>query len=254
MRVFVTNLPSSSERNKHITEQLDGLGVDYEFAECVIGKDLTDEVLEQECDLDALRMANADTEWLNRGMIGCTMTSRNIHKEIVQRNLDCAMLLEDDAVLPENFLKILNDCEAMISPGDVVLLYWVGWETILLKKETEIALGSVRLFEPLNPERIGGGTATIFSRSAAEGMLEVNTPIRTAPDCWNFFKEEGAFNRILCAYPLPISTADFMSTMELGRFVWARKIINSYRIFPIYHLLKYKRRRFRKLRVKARIV
>ncbi len=254
MKVFVTNLPWSTDRRTHISKQLDTASVDYEFVECTIGKELSDDDIRRECNVEELRRLNTDQEWLNLGMIGCSLTSQRIHAEIVSRGLDYGVLLEDDAVLPANFAEILDRCSAIIRPGDIILLYWIGWDEICLRKESEIDLGIVKLYEPVNLERVGGGTATIFSNAAAKGLLNVNKPIRIAPDCWSALMKFGAFQRLLVAYPVPVKVADFMSTMEIGRFIWARRLVNKYKIFPLYQILRAKRRNFRESKMKARLV
>ena len=235
-------------------KQFEGKGLDYDFVDCVIGKDLTDEELAERCDLNRIRELNKDVEWISRGIIGCSLTSQKIHREIVERGLKAGMLLEDDVSIPGNFSSILSECESAIEPGDVILLFWMSWEPIRFINESRIELDNVTLYETADLHRVTGGSATIFSREAAAKMVEFNTPIRITPDCWSDFAAEGCFNRVLCAYPPVVDTADLMSTMEQGPLVGLRQVINKYRIFPIYQALKYRRRRSKRDRQSATVV
>lgn len=241
MQIFVTNLPSSEVRREHILRQLTEQDLDFEFVDCVIGNTLTDQQIAEACDLQSIREMNKDVEWLNKGMIGCSMTSQKIHKAIVDRDLKCGMLLEDDAALPPNFKRILQQCFEIIEPGDVILLFWMSWAPLRLKVSSEIKTELFSLYEPADATRLAGGSASIFSREAAAGILLGNSPIKRAPDCWNDFQKAGHIKRILCAYPQVVDTADFMSTMELGRFVSLRRLINTYEVFPFYQILRRKR-------------
>jgi len=253
MKIFVTNLPWSTDRKAHIQQQLSGKGLDFEFVDCVIGKELTEAEIGDRCDIDRIRELNKNEEWFNRGIIGCSLTSQNIHRTIVERNLETAMLMEDDVLLPDNFGQVIADCERIIEPGDVILLFWLSWETIRFKKESRIELGTVTLYETPDLNKVSGGSATIFSREAAANMLKFNTPIRLTPDCWGDFALAGCFNRVLCAYPTVVDTADFMSTMEHGRFIPLRRAINRHRVFPFYQMLRYRRKKSKRGRQLAKI-
>lgn len=253
MKIFVTNLPSSTDRRRSMLAQFDGKALDYEFFPCVVGKDLTEAEIAEACDIERINELNKNGEWFTRGIIGCSMTSRNIHREIVDRGLRCAVLLEDDTLIPDDFKTVLEDCEKIIEPGDVVLLFWVSWAPVTFDSETKIDLGSVTLYDASHHRYLTGGSATIFTREAAANMLRFNTPIQRTPDCWGDFAEAGCFNRVLCAYPPVVDTADMMSTMEHGRFVPIRRAVNKYRIFPFYQLLKAKRRASKRRRTKVTI-
>ena len=241
MRIFVTNLPWSTDRRAHILKQLEGKKLDFEFFDCVIGKDLTEKEIAERCDIQKIRELNQNEEWFNAGIIGCSLTSQNIHRTIVERGLEAAMLLEDDVVLPENFHQVLEDCEGVIEPGDIILLFWLSWDVVRLQKDSRIKTDTVELYETPDLYKISGGSATIFTREAAANMLKFNTPIRLTPDCWGDFAAAGCFNRVLCAYPPVVDTADFMSTMGHGPFVGFRRMVNRHRIFPFYQLFKYRR-------------
>lgn len=241
-------MPDAHERRAHILSQLSGKGIDFEFVNCVVGKDLTDEEIERECDVRELNSIN-HTGWINRGIIGCSLTSRNIHLEIVRRDLSCALLLEDDAVLPDNFSAILNECEALVQPGDVILLFWLSSVPVTFDSSAAIRLTATELYQAPDDNRITGGSATIFSKEAAQKMADFNTPIRRTPDCWRDFYEAGCMTRILCAHPMVVDTADFMSTMGHGRFITFRKLINDYKIFPFYQVLKSRRQRMKRKRI-----
>ena len=251
MIVFVTNLPSATERRRHIAGQIAAADLDHEFVDCVIGNELSDEEIAAKCDIDRIREFNQNVEWMNRGMIGCSLTSQNVHRSILERDLDFAMLLEDDTILPGNLKEILSECEAVLQPGDVALLFWLASGTARLLGRSKIELPSVDLYEVEDPGSIHGGSATIFTKEAARRILSYNSPIRTTPDSWNEFIEAGCIDRLLLAYPMVVDTADFMSTMELGRFVPLRRLINRYRLFPFYQILRKRRLRAKKSRQRA---
>ena len=250
MKVFVTNLPTSAERRESMLKQLIGSGLDYEFVHCVIGNELSEEEIAAACDLKALRRL----PWIGRGMIGATMTSQNIYREIIKRDLKCGMLLEDDTVLPSDLKFILDRCEAFIEQGDVILLFWLSSEELVVDNSTRVDLGPLTLYRAPANQRVTAGAATIFSKEVVGKLLDFNTPIRMSPDCWLDFMQAGCINRLWIAYPTVIDTADMMSTLEDGPIYRARRFINDHRIFPFYQLLRSKRQRSKTKRQLIRLV
>ena len=147
--------------------------------------------------------------------------------------MDYALLLEDDTILPSNLQSILEHIETFIQQGDIILLFYACWEPLQLKMDIE-GPGGLNYFAPQNPEEITGGSAFVVTREAAKKMLTANTPIQRTPDHWSFYLKKSCIDRLLCAYPCPVDTADFKSTMALGKFNRVRNLIDRYKIFPFF--------------------
>lgn len=246
MRIFVTNLETSTQRRIFIQNQFDKLKMDFEFVNCVVGAKLTDEEIALKCNMDAINKHNENVQWFNKGIIGCTLTNQNNYNNLLSEQLDYALFLEDDIVLPANLKEILAEVETIIKPGDVILLFYMSWEPLLLQQTEMDSKTKIKFYIPQNPKVISGGSAMIVTKEAAQKMLVDNTPIHTTPDCWGYFKERGCIERLLCVYPLKFDTADFKSTMQLGQLKTVSNFIDQYKIFPVYQILKMRRKHLKR--------
>jgi GR25 family glycosyltransferase involved in LPS biosynthesis len=253
MQIYITNLHTSKERRLFMEKQFEKLRIPYRFFDCVVGADLSEEEINQKCDFNTINQLKGRKGWFNKGIIGCTLTNQNIYKEIIKKNLDYALLLEDDTVLPSNLQSILDHIETFIRQGDVILLFFACWEPLQLKMAIE-APGGINYFTLHNPEVITGGSAFVVTKEAAGRMLAANTPIQRTPDYWSFFLKKNCIDRLLCAFPRPVGTADFKSTMGLGKFNFVRNLIDEYKIFPFFHILKMRRRILKQKKGKVTII
>jgi GR25 family glycosyltransferase involved in LPS biosynthesis len=241
MKVFVTNLKTSPDRRAHMIKEFEGKGVEYTFVDCVIGKDLTEEELNEKCDMDKINHFNKDGEWFTKGVIGATLTNHNNCKRLLDSNDKTAMFIEDDTTLPDNLKEILDEIEHKALPGDLILLFYLTYSTLKLKPVDNSKVA--RFFIPVNPEVIHGGSAVIYTRESAKGTLEYNTPIKMSPDSWKFFLEKNCIKRLICLHPQPIDTADFGSTLDYVKDSFIKRLLHSN---PITRFALKLRRKLRK--------
>ena len=243
MHIYITNLKWSKDRRQHMEKQLKGTKLSYEFFDCVVGADLTAEELAEKCNMDEIKRLNekAGVEWFNKGIIGCTLTCQNMFRDMLAKGLDYMMLLEDDTVIPDNLYEILEFTEAQLRQGDMVLLYWKAWNPLELRDPVIRTPFGFNYYIPQNYQVLTGGNAWIMSGEVVKKMLALNVPIHTTPDNWKYFYDNKAIERLICAYPIVVNAANFKSTMHKGKFVWLRKMVDRYKIFPVYQYLNYKR-------------
>lgn len=241
MKIFVTNLKTSPDRRAHMIKEFEGKGVDYTFVDCVLGKDLTDDELNEKCDMKKINQFNKDVEWFTRGVIGATLTNHNNCKTLLASNDKMAMFMEDDTILPYNLKEILDEIERKAQPGDLILLFYLTYSTLKLKALDNSKVA--RFYVPLNPEVIHGGSAVIYTRESAKGTLEYNTPIKINPDSWKDFLEAKCIKRLICLHPQPIDTADFGSTLDYIKDGFVKRLLHSN---VVTRFILKMRRKFRK--------
>jgi glycosyl transferase family 25 len=252
MRIFVTNLKTSPDRRAHIINEFKGKGLEFTFVDCVVGKDLTDEELDQKCDMPKINHYNRNGEWFTKGVIGCALTNQNTYRTLIESKADMAFLLEDDTKLPHNLKEILEDIERKAIQGDIILLFYFTYSTLKLKLADKNEKDAAVFYTPVNPECLLGGSAVVVTRKAAEKMLAFNTPIKIPPDSWNPFREAGCIDRIICLYPPPVITAEFETTMEYVKDGALKKLMNS-NPFTRF-ILKMKRKLYRISKQRIEIV
>ena len=122
--MFVLNLDRAPNRWKYMETVLEHQGLQAERLPAVDGKNLTDaEMRTHSTKLAAFLQP--------RGVIGCYLSHKKFWQMVVDRNLDSAIIFEDDVRLIDNFKGRLQDfLQRLIAEGskpyDVLLLGAIG--------------------------------------------------------------------------------------------------------------------------------
>ncbi len=103
-KIFVINLPRSVKRRAFMEEQLGKLSLPYEWVEGVDGYSLDQKTLDSYCSWVTPLCAGRK---LKPGEIGAALAHYKIWKKIKDENMPCALIFEDDAVVGEDFKKII---------------------------------------------------------------------------------------------------------------------------------------------------
>lgn len=98
--IFVISLERAPERRHAITSHLDSLGLEYEVINGVDGKQLSEQEI-----LDVL----GEGVSFDRGVIGCYLSHIKVYKLILERNISMALILEDDAILHPDIVKVIRN-------------------------------------------------------------------------------------------------------------------------------------------------
>ncbi|MDG1893471.1 MAG: glycosyltransferase family 25 protein [Fuerstiella sp.] len=114
---FIISLERSAERFAHAGELLSQLPLPAEILPAVDGSLLSD------ADIASAYQHNRHRPLypfsLNAGEIGCFLSHRNAWTQIVERNLDAALVLEDDVCIDQTLIHNAIECvKHKSSPGD----------------------------------------------------------------------------------------------------------------------------------------
>jgi glycosyl transferase family 25 len=120
-QVFVINLDKSTDRMAKISKRLDELQVPFERISAVYGADLTSEELQ--INYDPKLNAKTYRRELPCGEIGCYMSHIKAWKMIIERKLQCAIILEDDITIDERFREVAERLAGSTDDFDVVKLF-----------------------------------------------------------------------------------------------------------------------------------
>ena len=105
-KIFVINLPSSTQRRKSITAQLDKLGLEYEITKAINGHKLTDAGRALYRADKSQKMLGRD---LNIGEIGCYLSHYHLWERILGEDREKgAIILEDDVVISDDLPQVLE--------------------------------------------------------------------------------------------------------------------------------------------------
>jgi glycosyl transferase family 25 len=183
MQIFVINLEKDHARRESMQKQLDDLQLAFEFFPGVLGSALSAKEL-AEC-YDDKKAKSHQCMTLVPAHIGCSLSHVNVYREIISRNLPCALILEDDVVLPKTtpdlIPKVFNAMN--VSNPEVILLSPAECN---IKSKLKRNIGH-DIF--LAPFKSGYFTSSyIITNTGARALLKELFPIANHADCWNRMK------------------------------------------------------------------
>ena len=120
MRILVINLARATDRRQKMTEQLESLGVAYEFLEATDGRCLTeaDRAL-----VDHERRKSISPYPLSDNETGCWISHRRAMENLLASNDSMLTIVEDDSILFPSFPRILEAIEQKAGSFDVIDLH-----------------------------------------------------------------------------------------------------------------------------------
>lgn len=109
--VYVINLDCAEDRMLSMDQQLSAIDVNYERIPAIKGNSLT----ETEINIEYSAALNkkyfrAD---LSLGEIGCYISHKNVWRKMVAENIEFAVILEDDMIIENNFIKLFSLTETL---------------------------------------------------------------------------------------------------------------------------------------------
>ncbi len=198
--VFVISLPGSPRRAR-IRQRLEKWPGEWSFVDAIDGAALPPE------SLDAVYSKTAALSRTGRllapGEIGCALSHRKVYGEILARDLDRAIVLEDDAVLGETFFVFPFD-----DPGvkfDVISFYTGNG---LIRRRAAKVLGAVTLHRAEN--WVHNTVGYLVSREGARKLYKASSIIRSVAD-WPIYPDHLAF---YVATPFPVTHEAGPSAIE----------------------------------------
>jgi glycosyl transferase family 25 len=180
MKTFVISLPDSQIRREFISNQLDSLGIEFEFFDAVRGSELIGDARWY----DDAKAKILEDRSLRAGEVGCALSHAAVYAAIVRQSLSWALILEDDARVSPDLPRMLELLEKyFLEQGDLVFLERCDH----YKKSSAIPLfDNYKLVEPVLV-RYGSCCQTagyIVTNKAAHAIKERNIPVKFPADNW----------------------------------------------------------------------
>jgi len=188
---------------------------------------------------------------LSPGQIGCALSHLEIYRLIGERNLPCALIVEDDAILPRNICQVLNYLIPYCSAEGVVQLYnWGGGGEYSGQMVVRVP-GNMVLCYPMRATDLGGTSTYVIGCAAAKGILAANYPVQVTADNWEFFFKRGAVKTARILHPSPVSVKPFETTLfhknsqdtHLRKVIFISARALFFPILPIRRTLQIRNRR-----------
>lgn len=181
----------------------------YRIIPGVIGRDIPDSELPK---LYGKERAVRDFgRELTRGEIGAALAHMAAQQCIVDNAMPVALIMEDDAVIGNQFLIVLDHVLKMIDPSkpQVILLNHVGRYSAWGGRKID------KLHRLYKPYTAWGGLAHLMTLPAAKALLEYQKPIHVMPDSWMHFYRKGVVD-VRGVVPYVVGNAPLWSASIVG--------------------------------------
>lgn len=93
---FVISAKDNIERRKYMRDILSNLDINYEFFDAVIGNNLSEKEIDKVYDEEKAKKHKTIKRSLRKSEIGCALSHLNIYKQIIEQDLNNALIFEDD--------------------------------------------------------------------------------------------------------------------------------------------------------------
>lgn len=229
---YIVNLKENIDRRDAMKKQLDHANLNYQFIEAVKGADLTDEQIKS-------KVLNYPDCFLTKGEIGCALSHIKIYQQMVNDNIEYALILEDDAVIPQNIEETINHIiqQDINSKSNVYLLSKV----ISYIENKKLHSNIYQAYHAC------GTHGYLINLNAAKKLLGSLNPVRYEADMWWIFRFRKYIN-VYCLIPHLINTNDedkSNSSLEIERSKtlaqreeYRNKVHKSERFYQFHRILE----------------
>jgi len=188
---YVINLASAAQRRRSMEARLQQHGIQAQFFPAVDGRLMDSNELEKQVD-----RAKAEIEYgsLSPAEIGTSLSHIHIYREMVQRNIACAVILEDDVCLSEDFSQLLSteslESLAHCVDPDVPTMIQLSYVRRAYRGR-DIRLGATgrQVVKPYGAIWLASGY--FITLAAAKNLAANLYPVWTVADHWIRFHEKG---------------------------------------------------------------
>ena len=166
--IYVISLKTSKSRRRAMSERMAELGLDFNFIDGVIGKDIP---ADQRTSLLSDKRRFHLGAPLSDGALGCLMSHRRAWEMISDTNVDAAIILEDDADLAPEALDVLPRIAALKGRFDLINLHHTSGRPLVdAARISPTHTLSITRYVSI------GAIGYVVSRTAAEKLLGVAVP------------------------------------------------------------------------------
>ena len=196
--IFVINLASSTERLNRVSHELNAQNLAFERLDAIDGRELSDTAIAQHYSAD-LNLKKYHKP-LSKGEIGCYLSHRKAWQTIVDRQLDYAIILEDDFVLDRSIHSAIENISTLKQPWQLIKL------AAYKDRNRDIAFTKPLADEQhlvIHKKLMSGCCATAVSFEGAKALLQATATFSRPIDCdLQHVWETGVYGYSLLPYPV----------------------------------------------------
>lgn len=176
--IFIVNLAKDTEKKEYMDKLCRQNFLKYEFIDAIYGRDLSDEDIKNV--YDKPKTISILKRELAPGEIGCALSHMAIYKKMVDKQIEIAIIFEDDITIAADYKNVINSIDQFPTNWDCVLLghypdgaakmetLYSFWEQIKITDISKL----VRLIPP-----IYGTHGYIINLKGAKKLLDAMNPL-----------------------------------------------------------------------------
>lgn len=186
---FVVNLATATKRRAAMQTLLDQHKITPTWFDAVDGRIMSEQVIASH--FNAAKAEHAYGPMV-RAEIGTTLSHIGIYRQMVENNIPCAVILEDDILLAEDFGDLLQtsgtqSLSAVFGPEEAVMVQMT--HVMRAYRQGAIALGQREIVRPHGGVWLTSGY--FITLAAAKNLLREMYPVWMVADHWRCFEREG---------------------------------------------------------------
>ena len=193
---------------------------------------------------------------LSPGQLGCALSHLAAYRHMVENGVRQAIILEDDAALPEGFDDLARAVLAELRAGEVIALHSPTMEKNVFSSHASRRFGRSLMVTPLWAGAVRTCLCYAIDIGAARGILRGNDPVTYVADNFRDFYAHGFVNHLRILSPAAVEVATFESVIgyhaEGSLMQRLAHVLN--RTPGIRHLLRLRRRRLRMSRDRNHVI
>ncbi|HAU5545175.1 glycosyltransferase family 25 protein [Proteus mirabilis] len=236
--IYVISI-KNSPRKKNIEKELEKYN--FSYIDAVVG-----------ADEDSKTIENINTqEWVKKrygrilsyGEIGCSLSHIKAYQEIIENNIEWAIIFEDDIIIEKNIENLLNIDKKLLNKNTLYILgaqQYLNSEKLIIKtkKESIKVDKDIIFYHTLYSSKYIYRTASyLINKDTAKKILDFTNHKFCIADDWYIFNKYKLFNKIyisnLIYHPEPINNQSTIEKERSANFIkrsFIRTVLSSVKI------------------------
>jgi len=242
--ITVINLKKDIDRKNNITQQLNKLNLEFSLFEAIYGADLNLE--EFEAAYNPKYSVEKNTRTLLKNDIGCALSHFGVYQKMMDNDIDKMLILEDDAIFDEGFLKALDVVECLPKNWEIFLLGYSSGRKIPCNFKVELENNHTTFNVGVSPITRGCLHGYVINKRGAQRMLNYKDSLYQAVD---MYSGDYRMMNVYILYPKVVyQSADFDSSIGYEWMVGTDSKWKQQKIVKVIRNFNNKRRRKRQER------
>lgn len=224
LHIFIVSLQQDVKKRETISKILNDFNLDFTFIDAVYGRELPNEYLDYLRDKSSGKLIDRGFP-ATPGEIGCTLSHLKAYQEVIDRGLDWACILEDDAILDERFEIFIKQFQS--TNLDSHNLYLLGGQTpnskrLIIKSIKNIRnIGSQKFHKTIKSEKIIYRTCCyLISSDLAKNLISLGKNKLILADDWAYLIEKGLIRNVYLAefveHPIDLVDSNIQREREIA--------------------------------------